>query len=122
MKRILAISASLFFFSTLNFAQADAIKSAHDYRIANEHRLLSEFAQFLAVPNVASDTANIRRNAEYLISQMQKSGLKPRLLESGDKNVPPAVYGEWLTPGAMKTVIFYAHYDGQPTDPTQWTG
>ncbi|MBA3352926.1 MAG: M20/M25/M40 family metallo-hydrolase, partial [Blastocatellia bacterium] len=31
-------------------------------------------------------------------------------------------YGEWMTPGATKTVIFYAHYDGQPTDPAAWTG
>jgi acetylornithine deacetylase/succinyl-diaminopimelate desuccinylase-like protein len=74
------------------------------------------------MPNVASDTANIRKNDDYLLVQMQKRGLKPRLLESGDKNVPPVVYGEWNTPGATKTIIFYAHYDGQPTDPKQWTG
>ena len=53
---------------------------------------------------------------------MQKRGLKPRLLEAADKKVPPVVYGEWMTPGATKTVIFYAHYDGQPTDPKDWTG
>ena len=53
---------------------------------------------------------------------MQKRGLKPRLLEAADKKVPPVVYGEWMTPGATKTIIFYAHYDGQPTDPRAWTG
>jgi len=36
--------------------------------------------------------------------------------------VPPVVYGEYNTPGATKTVIFYAHYDGQPTDSADWTG
>jgi acetylornithine deacetylase/succinyl-diaminopimelate desuccinylase-like protein len=48
--------------------------------------------------------------------------LKPRLLEAADSKVPPVVYGEYNTPGATKTVIFYAHYDGQPTDPKDWTG
>jgi acetylornithine deacetylase/succinyl-diaminopimelate desuccinylase-like protein len=53
---------------------------------------------------------------------MQKRGLKPQLLEAADKKVPPVVYGEYNTPGATKTVIFYAHYDGQPTNPKDWTG
>ena len=26
------------------------------------------------------------------------------------------------TPGATQTLIFYAHYDGQPVNPKQWTG
>ena len=53
---------------------------------------------------------------------MQKRGLKPRLLEAAEKKVPPVVFGEYNTTGATKTVIFYAHYDGQPTDPADWTG
>jgi acetylornithine deacetylase/succinyl-diaminopimelate desuccinylase-like protein len=28
----------------------------------------------------------------------------------------PAVYGEVLVPGAKQTLIFYAHYDGQPVN------
>lgn len=98
---------------------AEAIRK---YRQANEHRLLNEFVQLLSIPNVASDTVNIRKNADYLVAEMQKRGLKPRLLEAADKKVPPIVYGEWNTPGATKTIIFYAHYDGQPTDPAAWTG
>lgn len=96
--------------------------SIRQYRQSNEHRLFTEFIELLKIPNVASDTTNIRRNADYLVAEMQKRGLKPRLLEAADKKVPPAVYGEWMTPGATKTVIFYAHYDGQPTDPAAWTG
>jgi acetylornithine deacetylase/succinyl-diaminopimelate desuccinylase-like protein len=30
------------------------------------------------------------------------------------------VFGELNTPGATRTVVFYAHYDGQPVDPREW--
>jgi acetylornithine deacetylase/succinyl-diaminopimelate desuccinylase-like protein len=44
--------------------------------------------------------------------------VKTRLLEV--PGAPPAVYGEIGTPGAARTVVFYAHYDGQPLDPKEW--
>lgn len=102
-------------------ASAQTTNPIRLYRQANEYRLISEFMELLKFPNVASDTENIRLNANYLVAEMDKRGLKPRLLEAADKKVPPVVYGEWLTPGVTKTVIFYAHYDGQPTDPADWT-
>jgi acetylornithine deacetylase/succinyl-diaminopimelate desuccinylase-like protein len=43
-----------------------------------------------------------------------------QLLEANDKNIPPVVYGEVNVPGAAKTIIFYAHYDGQPVNPSLW--
>ncbi len=91
------------------------------YRRAHERQIIAEFARLLEIPNVASDLPNIRRNAEFIREMMQKRGLNPRLLETASKSTPPAVYGEWKTPGATHSLIFYAHYDGQPTDPTQWT-
>jgi len=112
-----AFSLSLLFLSIF----ADAQNPIREYRQTNEHRLLNEFVSLLAIPNVASDTPNIRKNADYLIAEMHKRGLKPRLLEASDTKVPSAVYGEWATPGATRTVIFYAHYDGQPVDPKQWS-
>jgi acetylornithine deacetylase/succinyl-diaminopimelate desuccinylase-like protein len=32
----------------------------------------------------------------------------------------PVVFGEIRTPGATRTIVFYAHYDGQPLDPKEW--
>ncbi|HET6976712.1 MAG TPA: M20/M25/M40 family metallo-hydrolase [Pyrinomonadaceae bacterium] len=92
-----------------------------DYRKANEQQILKEFTTLLAIPNVASDTQNIRRNAAFIVEMMKQRGLNPRLLEASTPNAPPAVYGEWKTPGAQRTILVYAHYDGQPTDPKQWT-
>jgi acetylornithine deacetylase/succinyl-diaminopimelate desuccinylase-like protein len=103
-------------------AAAQSVNSAREYRRANERRILAEFIQLLSLPNVASDRENIRKNAAHIVEMMRARGLSPQLLEAATPNVPPAVYGEWKVPGATKTIIFYAHYDGQPTDPAKWTG
>ena len=103
------------------FAQTTQEK-VREYRRTNEHQLLREYLEFLSLPNVASDTPNIRRNAAHIMEMMKQRGLDPRLLEADTPNTPPAVFAELKTPGAQRTLILYAHYDGQPTDPKQWTG
>ena len=92
-----------------------------DYRRTHEHQILAEFTQLLAIPNVASDRENIRRNAAFILRMMERRGLHPQLLQANSIDTPPAVYGEWKVPGATRSVVFYAHYDGQPVDPKQWT-
>ncbi len=92
-----------------------------DYRRAHEHQILAEFTQLLAIPNVASDRENIRRNAAFIFRMMERRGLHPQLLQANSIDTPPAVYGEWKVPGVTRSVILYAHYDGQPVDPKQWT-
>ena len=92
-----------------------------DYRRAHERQILAEFTRLLAIPNVASDRENIRKNAQFILEMMQRRGLNPRLLEGRTNDTPPAVYGEWKTPGAVHSIVLYAHYDGQPVDPKQWT-
>src|SRR5947209_5163605 len=94
------------------------------WRAAHELPILSELAQLLAIPNVASDRENIRRNAHAIVAAFARRGIPARLLESPD--APPAVFAEAsagprdLSP--RRTVVFYAHYDGQPVDPARWTG
>ena len=34
-------------------------------------------------------------------------------------DAPPVVYGELPAPGAKRTVVLYAHYDGQPVEPSR---
>jgi acetylornithine deacetylase/succinyl-diaminopimelate desuccinylase-like protein len=98
-----------------------AQEKVRDYRRAHEHEILKEYLALLSIPNVASDTQNIRRNAEFIAEMMKQRGLTARLLEGPTPNTPPAVYAEIKTPGAQRTLLLYAHYDGQPTDPKQWT-
>lgn len=72
----------------------------------------------LAIPNVATDQANIHKNATLIQSMIERRGLKSKLLEY--PGASPVVYGELPNPDAKLTVVFYAHYDGQPLDPKEW--
>jgi acetylornithine deacetylase/succinyl-diaminopimelate desuccinylase-like protein len=96
-------------------AHAQPPQAARAGRQAHERAILDEFFGLLAIPNLASDAPNIRRNAESIAKLLEKRGIKPRLLEV--RGAPPAVYGEIRTPGARRTIVLYAHYDGQPLDP-----
>lgn len=123
-KLLTVVSAVFLIAATPALAQVrnDQANRIREYRQRNEHAILSEFVRLLSIPNLASDRENIRRNATLIMEMMQRRGLSPRLLETKDPSVPPAVYGEWKVPGATRTLILYAHYDGQPTDPKQWNG
>src|ERR1041384_3289383 len=77
-------------------------EKVRDYRRANEHQLIEEFTRLLSIPNVASDTQNIRKNAALIVKMKKKGNLTPRLLEVSPRDPPPAVYGEWKTPGAQR--------------------
>jgi len=76
-----------------------------------------ELAELLAIPNVAADTANIRRNAEWLSRAFADRGFETRILPT-DGN--PLVWAERRFEGNDRTVLFYAHYDGQPVEPARW--
>jgi acetylornithine deacetylase/succinyl-diaminopimelate desuccinylase-like protein len=99
---------------------AAAFRSAiTNYRRAHEAEILGEFRDLLAIPNRASDSVNIRRNASMVSAMLQRRGVTTQLLASPTGG-PPVVYGELRTPGATKTVVLYAHYDGQPVEAGKW--
>jgi acetylornithine deacetylase/succinyl-diaminopimelate desuccinylase-like protein len=117
----------LFVFSLLTSPQSPAPSTQADsslrsriaaWRAPRESEIVGELIQLLSLPNVASDSVNIRRNAALIVSMLERRGATARILESPGS--PPAVYGELTAPGATRTVVFYAHYDGQPVDSARW--
>lgn len=110
----------LFLFCTCQaLAQpADTVRSWH---IRHQSALLDEFMQFLSLPNTARDTTGLRQNADFIMGMMRQRGIgQVQLLHAATKGTPPAIYGEVQVPGARHTLVFYAHYDGQPVNPAQW--
>ena len=98
---------------------AEEPSPATAYRQAHEAEILRDFAELLAIPNVASDAINIRRNADYIRAELQKRGVAAELWTI--PGAPPIVYGTLETPGAERTLGIYVHYDGQPVDAEEWT-
>jgi hypothetical protein len=73
--------------------------AARAWREQHEGAILTEFADFVAIPNLSSDSANIHRNAEYLLTMLAKRGFTNRQLLTLP-GVAPAVYAELPAPGA----------------------
>jgi acetylornithine deacetylase/succinyl-diaminopimelate desuccinylase-like protein len=119
----LALILSFFLLNGITvYAQTAAdlkkIKANHEPR---HHALLKEYVNFLSIPNTMNDPEQLRANAQFVMDMMKKRGINNvQLLEADTKTAIPCVYGEVLTKGATKTLIFYAHYDGQPVNPDKW--
>ena len=101
-------------------AAANLGPQARAYRQAHEAAIVSELDALTRLPSVAADPAGIDATAIRLKAELEQRGLKARLLFARDGS-PPVVYGELLSPGAKRTVVFYAHYDGQPVTPSEWS-
>jgi acetylornithine deacetylase/succinyl-diaminopimelate desuccinylase-like protein len=92
--------------------------TVREWRQAHEQEIVTDFANLLSMPNVASDAVNIRRNAEYIRGLYEARDFDARLLET--EGSPPAVFAQRNSPGANKTLLIYAHYDGQPANADDW--
>jgi hypothetical protein len=93
----------------------DAVRS---YRQAHERTIVEELRQLVALPNVARNAEDIASNAALLRQMLERRGFTTQTLSVA--GAPPAVYGSLTVPGATRTVVFYAHYDGQPVTPGDW--
>ncbi len=122
MDRLLAAKVCIVWALAATAAPAAARVAAPDavdgWVQANQHALLDEFEAFVRLPNDSSDAAMIGRNADHLFAMMQRRGLAPRRLDAGGG--APALYGTWRVPGATRTLVLQAHYDGQPAGSGAW--
>jgi len=101
-------------------AEADpgaAMGAARDWVAGHEAAIVQELRELVALPNVADNHDDIRRNAELLVRMLERRGIAARILET--PGAPVSVYGERKTRGAKKTLLFYAHFDGQPVGPLE---
>jgi acetylornithine deacetylase/succinyl-diaminopimelate desuccinylase-like protein len=100
-------------------APPEAARAAREFRMRHEAEILAEFTSLLSIPNLASDSVNIEKNANALVAMFTRRGAEARLLRV--EGAPPLVYATLPAKNAKSTIAFYAHYDGQPVDPSQWS-
>ena len=104
-----------------NSGAKSVVGAVRAYRVAHEAEIIGEFVKLLSIPDVASDAANIAQNATLIQTMLEARGFRVELLPTAQGR-GPVVFGELDAPGAQHTILFYAHYDGQPVEPTGWTG
>jgi acetylornithine deacetylase/succinyl-diaminopimelate desuccinylase-like protein len=97
---------------------ADVARQTRAWRVNHEKEILAEFADLVSIPNLANDAPNIQRNADVIRAMCEKRGLVVKLLKL--EGAPPVVVADLAVPTAKRTIAFYAHYDGQPVDASQW--
>jgi acetylornithine deacetylase/succinyl-diaminopimelate desuccinylase-like protein len=96
-------------------------------RIANEmERAVSDLEALVRIPSIGHpghDPATVRDSAEETARILREAGLLGvRLIELGDGEGHPAVFGELPAPDGAPTALLYAHHDVQPEGPGDlWT-
>jgi acetylornithine deacetylase/succinyl-diaminopimelate desuccinylase-like protein len=98
-------------------APADVVRSVRAWRVQHEKAILRELFDFLALPNVATDTVNIKRNADALTRMFERRRFAPEIIATKGS---PLVLAERRLPNARRTIVFYFHYDGQPVNASEW--
>jgi acetylornithine deacetylase/succinyl-diaminopimelate desuccinylase-like protein len=118
MKRIIA--AAVFAVAASHTAHADAIADkVRAYRQAHEKQIVTNFFTLLSMPDVATNVTDVEKNAAYIEGLLKARGFATKIL-TAEPHTPPSVFAELDTPGATRTVLFYAHYDGQPVGQKGW--
>jgi acetylornithine deacetylase/succinyl-diaminopimelate desuccinylase-like protein len=107
------LSASLLFAAP----SADVLR-VREWRTKNERQILGELLQLVALPNHAANRADIAKNAELLTAMFEKRGFAVSRWETKGS---PIVFARRDAASARGTVLFYMHYDGQPTNAKEWT-
>src|SRR5688572_27220523 len=102
----------------LGAAPTPEVLRVREWRGQNEGRILAELMQLLALPNVAANRADISKNADLLTSMFERRGF---VVSRWDTKGSPIVFARRDVANARGSVIFYFHYDGQASDPKEWT-
>ncbi len=116
IRRLLAAVLALHAAAAGAASPRDAVRA---WRVAHEHDIVRDFSAFVALPNVATSLGDVDANAAYLTHALSERGFAVDLLRA-TAGTPATVFAVRTVPGARRTVVFYAHYDGQPVGQAGW--
>ncbi|MBK6899255.1 MAG: dipeptidase [bacterium] len=91
------------------------------YLHAHRDRHVTQLCDWLRIPSVSSQSdhdADTRRAAAFIADELRGLGLSVEVIATEGH---PLVYAETEQLAGRRTLLFYGHYDVQPTDPLdQW--
>jgi acetylornithine deacetylase/succinyl-diaminopimelate desuccinylase-like protein len=117
---LLPLSVALGAMATVGAADADLLRDLDAYRSAHESQIVSQLGDLTHMRSVAADPAGLAAAADLLVTQLKNRGFAASQWHAEGAGAP-LVFGQLSTAGAHRTVVFYAHYDGQPVTPSQWS-
>jgi len=99
---------------------ADLKSQVEQFRRTHEPAIVGSLEELMRFHSVAAEPAGISKAATRLEAWLKERGFNARQLSAGP-GTPPLVFGALDVKGARRTVVFYAHYDGQPVTRSQWS-
>jgi len=90
------------------------------YRLSHETSIVGQLDTLTRLKSIAADPAGLTATAHLLEDALRTRGFKVSEL-SAAPGAAPVVFGYLPTAHAKRTVVYYAHYDGQPVTPSQWS-
>jgi acetylornithine deacetylase/succinyl-diaminopimelate desuccinylase-like protein len=95
-------------------AQSDPVAV---YVQGHQREMVSTLIEFASIPNIRGDAANLQRNAAFARDLLAARGFSVDVVATAGA---PLVVGSRPVAGATRTLLLYAHYDGQPVDAAKW--
>ena len=91
------------------------------YARSNREQSLRSLMDLLRIPSISTlpdHIPDMQRSAQWLVERLATLGFERAQILPTARH--PVVYAEWLKAGpSAQTVLFYGHYDVQPTDPIE---
>ena len=94
-------------------------RDVRQWRVQHEAEIVGQLDDLTRIASIAAEPAKLDVAATALEGLLRARGFDTRLL-SASAGAPKVVFGRYDSPGARRTVVFYAHYDGQPVTRSQW--
>ncbi|HXG89066.1 MAG TPA: M20/M25/M40 family metallo-hydrolase [Vicinamibacterales bacterium] len=104
--------------AALTAAPSAAVLNVRAWRETRERQIVGELMRLVALPNIASNRADIARNADLLTTMFEARNFNVMRVETPGS---PVLIARRDIANARGTLLFYFHYDGQPSDPKAWT-
>lgn len=104
--------------ASLSAAPSQDVIRVREWRAKNERQIVGELMQLVSLPNIASNKADIVKNADLLTTMFERRGFAVRRIATPGS---PIVFAERVAASPRGALTFYFHYDGQPTEAKDWT-